>query len=135
MDNVGKLILIKSVLSSFPIYQASFLLAPKEIMEQASKLFRDFLWQGGKGNQRKFHLVRWDIMKKPMLEGGLNIRDPGMANFALGGKIIWNLYSNNSHPVIQLLRKKYLNSASLRNLQIGSIPKGTLLWNLCRQGF
>ena len=101
-------------------------------MEQASKLFRDFLWQGGKGNQRKFHLVRWDIMKKPMLEGGLNIRDPGMANFSLGGKIILNLYSNSSHPVSQLLRKKYLNDASLRNLQIDNIPKGTLLWNLYR---
>ena len=58
------------------------------IMEQVSKLFRDFLWQGGKGNHMKFHLVRWDIVKRPMLEGRLNIRDPGLANFALGGKIL-----------------------------------------------
>ena len=70
-----------------------------------------------------------------MLEGGLNIRDPGMANFSLGGKILWKLYSNISHLVSQLLRQKYLNGSSLRNLHLDNIPKGTLLWNLCRQGF
>jgi hypothetical protein len=44
LNNVGKLILIKAVLSSFPLYQASFLLAPKAITEQILKLIRDFLW-------------------------------------------------------------------------------------------
>ena len=70
-----------------------------------------------------------------MLEGGLNIRDPGMANFALGGKILWKLYSNKSHLVSQLLRQKYLNGSSLRHLHIDNIPNGTLLWNIYRQGF
>jgi hypothetical protein len=89
--NAGKLTLIKSVLSSLPIYQASFLLAPKAILTQISNLIRDFLWQGGKGNQRKFHLVNWETVKRPINEGGLQIRDPGHANIALGGKIIWKL--------------------------------------------
>jgi hypothetical protein len=38
LTNVGKLTLIKSVLSSLPIYQASFLLAPMVITTQISKL-------------------------------------------------------------------------------------------------
>ena len=50
LTKAGKLMLMKSVLSSLPIYQASFLLAPKMIMEQISNLICDFLWQGGKGN-------------------------------------------------------------------------------------
>ena len=41
---VGKLTLVKSVLSSLPIYQDSFLLAPKMITEQLVKLIRNFLW-------------------------------------------------------------------------------------------
>jgi len=57
LNNAGKLILIKVVFSSLPIYQASFLHAPKVITEQVSKLIRDFLCRGGKGNKRKFHLV------------------------------------------------------------------------------
>ena len=39
----GKLILVKSVLSSLPLYQETFLLAPKSITEQLSKLLRKFL--------------------------------------------------------------------------------------------
>eukprot|EP00253_Pinus_taeda_P012435 PITA_12435 len=56
----GKVILIKSVLSALPIYQAAFLLAPKQVTDHISKLIRDFLWQGGKGNTHKMHLVKWD---------------------------------------------------------------------------
>jgi hypothetical protein len=96
LNNAGKLILIKAVLSSLPLYQASFLLAPKAITEQISQLIRDFLWQGGKGNQSKFHLVSWDIVKRPKREGGLQVRDPGLANIILGGKILWQLYSNKT---------------------------------------
>eukprot|EP00253_Pinus_taeda_P020104 PITA_20104 len=39
----GKVILIKSVLSSLPIYQAAFLLTPKQVTDHISKLIRDFL--------------------------------------------------------------------------------------------
>jgi hypothetical protein len=49
----GKVILIKSQLSALPIYQSAFLLAPRNVMEQISKLLRDFLWQGGKGNEKQ----------------------------------------------------------------------------------
>jgi hypothetical protein len=40
----GKVILNKSLLSALPIFQAAFLLAPRNVMEQISKLLRDFLW-------------------------------------------------------------------------------------------
>jgi len=46
LTNAGEVILIKSVLSALPIYQASFLLAPKYVTEHVSKLLRDFLWHG-----------------------------------------------------------------------------------------
>ena len=46
LNNVGNLTLIKSVLSSLLIYEASFNLAPKTIMEQVLKLFKDFLCLG-----------------------------------------------------------------------------------------
>jgi len=52
LTRAGKLILVKYVLSSLLIYQASFLLAPKMITEQLSKLIRNFMWQQGKGNKK-----------------------------------------------------------------------------------
>ena len=43
LTSAGKLVLIKSSLSSLLIYQSCFLLAPKSIVNQISKLLRDFL--------------------------------------------------------------------------------------------
>lgn len=73
-------------------------------------------------------------MKRPKLEGGLQISDPSLANIALGGKILWQLYSNKHHPVNQLLQNKYFKGASLRSLQVDRVTKGTPLWDLCRKG-
>jgi hypothetical protein len=103
-------------------------------MIQITNMIRDFLWHGGKGKQKKYHLVNWETVKHPYVEGGLQVRDPDLANLALGGKIIWNLYVNHRHPVRKISRKKYLNGASMRNLQATNISKGTSIYNLYRHG-
>ena len=72
-------------------------------MEHISKLIKDFLWRGGKGNQNRMHLVKWKIVERPVLEGGLQIKDPGMSNIAMGGKLLWQLFSNKKHLVSHLL--------------------------------
>ena len=46
---------------------------------------RKFLW-GSFGADFKYHLVRWDIVKLPMSEGGLGVRDLKLSNEALLGK-------------------------------------------------
>ena len=96
MTKAGKLVLIRAVLSSLPIFQSSMILAPKSITVQISKILRDFLWNGGKGSQNKIHLVNWELLKRPLSEGGLQIRDPELANLALGGKLVWQLYAEKN---------------------------------------
>eukprot|EP00253_Pinus_taeda_P001798 PITA_01798 len=71
LTKAGKFILIKAVLSALPIFHSSPLLSPESITDQISKLLRDFLWNGGKGNQSKLHLVRWDILNRPLQQGVL----------------------------------------------------------------
>jgi hypothetical protein len=46
-----------------------------------------------------------ETVKHPYVEGGLQVRDPKLANLALGGKIIWNLYANQKNTVSNLLKK------------------------------
>ena len=108
-----KLVLIKSTLSALPIYQSSLLLAPKLIVDQISKLIRDFLWQGDKGNQNRLHLVNWDTVKRPVLKGVMNIIDPGLVNLAMGGKLLWQLFSKKKHPISEFFWKNYLKEGSL----------------------
>ena len=96
----GKLVLIKAFLSALPIFQSSLLLAPKSITTQISKLLRDFLWNGGKGNQNKLHMFGYETTRKPISEGGLQIRDPRLANLALGGKIIWQMIAEKENTLL-----------------------------------
>ena len=92
-------------------------------MDKIAKLIRDFLWRGGKGNHNRMHLVKWDVVKRPILEGGLQTRDPELVNLAMGGKLLWKLFSDKKHPVSQIFWKKYLKGGSLRNIQMTNIPK------------
>ena len=78
-------------------------------------------------------MVNWDTVKRPVIEGGLHIRDSRLVNLAMGGKLLWQIFSNKKHPVSQFFWKKYLKGGTLRNLQMPNTPKGTTIWNLCRK--
>ena len=88
LNKVGKLILINSVLTSLPVYQASILLAPRGFVRDLDSILRKFLWEGGRNEGKKMHLVSWDKVKAPRMEGGLQVRDVATQNLAMGGKIL-----------------------------------------------
>lgn len=62
----GKLVLLKSVLYTIPIYQSSILLAPNKVIGKIESLCKKFMWEGGKGNLKKLHLVSWDKNPKTL---------------------------------------------------------------------
>eukprot|EP00253_Pinus_taeda_P002669 PITA_02669 len=134
LSSGGKLTLIRSVLSALPTFQASLLLAPRQIADRISCLIRNFLWSGGKGNSNRFHLVNWELVKRPIKEGGLQIRDPLQANLAMGCKILWQITSEPMHPTSQIFIHKYLRNRSITTFNPASSPKGTLAWRLCCRG-
>ena len=71
------------------------ILTPKMITNSISMEIRNFLWQGGKIQNKKFHLVEWDVVKAPKLQGGLGIRDLEQMNKYLGAKLVWRLVIGN----------------------------------------
>jgi len=73
LNPTGKIILIKSILSTLTIFQCVGLLAPKGILEKISKLLRGFLWACGKINTKKFHIVNWAMVCQPSGKGSLDI--------------------------------------------------------------
>ena len=62
LNLAGKTVLIKSILSSYPIYLSSMVLAPRNVIISICKELRKFLWQGGKVQTKKFHLVKWETV-------------------------------------------------------------------------
>jgi len=52
------------------------------------EMIRNFFWKRGKQNEKKFSLVSWDSISKPLLEGGLNFKNLGVQNITMGPKLI-----------------------------------------------
>ena len=101
----GKTILIQSILSSYTIYTSSMVLAPKNIINSICKEIRKFLWQGGRVQTKKFHLVKWDTIKRAKKQGGLGIRDPKHMSKSMGTKLIWGLVTGRKEWWKEVIRK------------------------------
>ena len=84
----GRLTLIRSTLSSMPIYFMSLFYLPKKVRLGLEKIWRDFLWGGGGALVHRPHLVRWNLVCLEKRKGGLGVRNLVLINIALVSK--WN---------------------------------------------
>ncbi|KAJ9691054.1 hypothetical protein PVL29_013294 [Vitis rotundifolia] len=88
----GRLTLIRSTLSSMPIYFMSLFHLPRKVRLRLEKIQRDFLWGGGNLIQKP-HLLRWNVVCLEKSKGGLGVRNLALMNSALLCKWNWR-YAN-----------------------------------------
>ena len=81
----GRLMLLKSTLSSLPTYFLSLFTIPKAVAARLESIQRNFLWGSSEGCF-KYPLVAWDKVCSPVEMGGLGIRNVVPFNQALLGK-------------------------------------------------
>ncbi|RVX00840.1 putative ribonuclease H protein [Vitis vinifera] len=101
----GRLTLIRSTLSSLPVYFMSLFLLPRKVRMRLEKIQRDFLWGGGALDQRP-HLLGgiWFAGKK---KGGLGVRNLALMNKALLGKWNWRFAIESEALWKQVISHKY----------------------------
>jgi ribonuclease HI len=134
LNLAGKVVLIKAVLTSIPIYQSSFLLAPASVIQKIEALQRRFLWEGGKQSRRKMHLINWEKTSKPLLEGGLNFKKTQAQNLALGAKLLWTMVTGKPTWSKLALWKKYFRGPRDRCLDFPCREsKGSPIFTLCKK--
>jgi hypothetical protein len=79
------LVLLKSVLTSLPVYALSFFKAPSGIISIIESIFNKFFW-GGSEDNRKISLIAWSSICLRKEYGGLGVRQLREFNSALLGK-------------------------------------------------
>jgi len=108
LSRAGKLVFIKVVLSSLSVYYLSIFKMPKRVENEINKIQRRFLWSGKHGG-RYSALVRWEVVQRPKVKGGLGVDDLLLKNAALLFKWWWR-YACEEGPlwrrVVQSLHKE-----------------------------
>ncbi|XP_016172426.1 uncharacterized protein LOC107614807 [Arachis ipaensis] len=82
LNKAGKLVLIKYVLNSLPVYYLSLYKLPKTVAKKLISLQRRFLWSTEDG-RHGVSLVKWEVVMAPKKAGGLGVGDAVIRNAAL----------------------------------------------------
>ena len=84
----GRITLIRSTFSSFPIYYLSLFRMPQKIFTRLEKIQRQFLWGVG-SLEKKPHLVKWATICTEKKKWGLGVRNFSRLNKVLLCKWSW----------------------------------------------
>jgi hypothetical protein len=130
----GRLTLIKSTLSNLPTYFLSLFPIPAAVAKRIDQVQRNFLW-GSFEEKVKFHLVKWDLICSPYINGGLAIKNVRLFNEALLGKWLWRYGLEREALWRKVIREKY---GSMEGGWMSKIPRGSHgvgLWKFIRAGW
>lgn len=101
----GRLTLIKSSLTSLPLYFITLFPVPAGVVQKIVKLTRQFLWAGN-AEKKALPLVAWDVIQLPKNLGGLSIGNIKHKNLALLFKWLWRFFEEPSLLWCQVIRAK-----------------------------
>ena len=129
LNMASRIVLIKAVLHSMPLYLFSILAAPKWVLKEIKNIQRNFLW-GGSGQNRKWALIKWDKVCLPKKAGGIGLRDPENSNKAMGVKIWWRWLAHPNTPWASLWIAKYANNCPMEErIRMTEMSTGSVIWN------
>ena len=81
-----RVVLVKLVLASTPIYMMQSTLLPKRLCNTIDRKIQTFIWSGLQ-SRRHIHLVIWEIKTRRKANGGLRIRSMQNINLAFMAKL------------------------------------------------
>jgi mannosylglycoprotein endo-beta-mannosidase len=123
LDYGGKLLMVKSVLSSLPISFMACLEVPVTIKDQIEKYMRYCLWRK-KNNEvqaKGSALIAWSKVCRPKNQGGLGVLQLDAQNKALMLKNLHKFFNRQDIPWVNLIWNSYYQDGSLpSNLNNGS---------------
>ena len=98
LNQSGREVLVRSVLSSFPIYAMCSILLPKGVIETLDAKRRAFLWTGRTTCSGADCKAPWELVCLPKSKGGLGITDMHTMNSCLLQKFLSKLLAPSSAP-------------------------------------
>ncbi|XP_050212856.1 uncharacterized protein LOC126664492 [Mercurialis annua] len=127
LSPAGRLVLIKSVLSSLPVYYLCSFSIPQSVINTLERYMRRFLWSGS-GDNMGFSKVSWNDVCLPIDRGGLNITPMRLKNQSLLLKWIWKLRTSSKLTLWFEVISCSSDITDWRDLETINIGKLSHLW-------
>ncbi|KAJ4757006.1 RNA-directed DNA polymerase (reverse transcriptase)-related family protein [Rhynchospora pubera] len=106
LTHAGRLVLLKSVIMSLPVYHMTIECVPKTIIKQMNSLMAKFFW--GKTDQSRYMApLAWKSVCRTVEEGGLGVRDLNLFGEALFMKLVWAIACDEKKLWVQTCKAKY----------------------------
>ena len=112
LSQAGKEVLLKAVVQAIPTFAMSYFRLPIGLCQDIEMLIKKFWW-GQRGDRRKIHWRKWEVLCKPKLEGGLGFMDLCKFNEAMLAKQIWRLTSNTDSLFYKVFKAKYFPNGNV----------------------
>ncbi|KAL4347618.1 hypothetical protein GQ457_17G007830 [Hibiscus cannabinus] len=122
----GRITLAKSVLSSLPIYYLSMFQLPACTAAKLNSLISNFIWGNKEG--RAIHWVKWEIICKPKIRGGLGLWDLRLKNRALLNKWLWRYGEEKESLWRKVVDAKYGYDSKNLIPEVREGKRGSWLW-------
>ncbi|XP_020672715.1 uncharacterized protein LOC110092485 [Dendrobium catenatum] len=101
----GRMVLVKSVFLSLPIYTMTHSLIPMSTLLEFDKICRDFIWNKCDG-KRGLHYLAWDHVCKPKEYGGWGVQSAMERRDVMRAKFTWKLIHNPDSLLSRQLNAK-----------------------------
>ncbi|GJV80075.1 RNA-directed DNA polymerase, eukaryota [Tanacetum coccineum] len=108
----GRLTLIKSVISSIPLYHMSIFKAPMGVLNKLESIRMNF-FNGIDGMDKKISWIGWDKILASKKNGGLGVSSLYATNRALLFKWIWRFFSQDSSWWSRFIQAMHGNHGAL----------------------
>ncbi|XP_056692079.1 uncharacterized protein [Spinacia oleracea] len=129
LSKAGRLVLIKSTLSSIASYSMQALYLPQKTLQEIDQTCANFLWDSN-SQSKKTHLVAWlKACRDPKL-GGLSVRSAILLNQAQMVKLCWKLHTGNNLGT-RLVKDKYITN----RVNPTRFSKGSHIWQNVGKGW
>ncbi|XP_075633396.1 uncharacterized protein LOC142605854 [Castanea sativa] len=119
LSQAGREVLLKAVVQAIPTFAMSCFKIPVGLCNDIEAMIQKFWW-GQRGDRRKIHWKKWDILCLPKSKGGLGFQELGKFIEAMLSKQVWRLVHDTESLFYRVFKVKYFPTGSIFDAKAGS---------------
>ena len=125
LSQVGRKVLIKSVIQAIPTYSMSCFKLPKGLIKDIEVMIYKFWWSYI-GDYKKIHWVKWERLCEAKEDGGMGFKEIDKFNEALLAKQVWCMMNNSDSLCYKFLKDRFFPNCSI--LEANDLKVGSYAW-------